>query len=102
MDSLELAMVISNLLENAIQACEVLADGRERTIRFACRHVGRLVLEVSNPCDASVILDEYGHPLAQESGHGVGMKSVPAFARGYDGEVLYQIMDGIFRVRILI
>lgn len=101
-DSLELAMVISNLLENAVQACEALENDRERTIRFTCRHVGRLILEISNLCDASAVLGESGFPVAQESGHGVGTKSVLAFAQGHGGEVLYQISGSTFRVRMLI
>ncbi len=101
-DSLELAMVISNLLENAIQACEALENDRSRSIRFTCRHVGSLILEISNSCDASVCLDENGYPFTKESGHGVGTKSVLAFAQGNNAELLYQIVDGNFRVRMLI
>lgn len=101
-NSMELAMVISNLLENAVRACETLGNDRSRSIRFTCRHVGRLILEISNSCDASVRLDESGYPFTKESGHGVGTKSVLAFAQGNDAELLYQITDGTFRVRMLI
>ncbi|TGE32560.1 GHKL domain-containing protein [Desulfosporosinus sp. Sb-LF] len=101
-DSLELAMVISNLIENAIQACEGVEKDRERTIRFICRQVGRLALEISNPSDGSAALDEKGHPIAKENGHGAGTKSVLAFVEKYDGEILYQIADDIFRVRMLV
>ena len=54
-------MVISNLLENAINACEAIEDGREPEIWFTCRHVGRLVLEISNTCDNSLELGENGY-----------------------------------------
>ncbi len=101
-NSLELAIVISNLLENAVKACETLGKDRSRSIRFTCRHAGNLILEISNTCDASVLLDENGYPFAKESGHGVGTKSVLAFAQRNDAELLYQIADGTFRVRMLI
>lgn len=101
-DSLELAMVISNLLENAINACEAIEDGREPKICFTCRHVGRLILEISNTCDVSIELGENGYPEANTSGHGIGTKSVLAFAESNDAEVLYQIIEGIFRVRMLV
>lgn len=105
-DSLELAMVISNLFENAIHACQELQGGNENdqelTIRFTSRHIGRLVLEISNPCKASIILDENGYPVSKEKGHGVGTKSVLAFANEYKAEIMYQIENGIFRVRMLI
>ena len=101
-DSLELAMVLSNLLENAIHACEALEKDSERTIRFTCRHVGRLALEISNLCGDSTVLDKNGLPVAKESGHGTGTKSVLTFAEEHGAEVLYQIADGIFRVRMLV
>ena len=43
-DTLELSMVVSNLMENAIQACERLADGVNPYLRFNCCSVGRLLL----------------------------------------------------------
>jgi signal transduction histidine kinase len=101
-NSMELAMVISNLLENAIMACETLENDRSRIIQFTCRHVGSIILEISNSCDTSVCLDEHGYPFAKESGHGVGTKSVLAFAQGNGAELLYQIADSTFRVRMLI
>jgi signal transduction histidine kinase len=101
-DSMELAMVISNLLENAVKACEALGNDRSRNIWFTCRHVGSLILEISNSCDTFLRLDDNGYPVAKESGHGVGTKSVLAFAQENDAEVLYQIADGTFRVRMLI
>jgi len=101
-DSLELAMALSNLIENAIHACDVLADGQNSYIRFTCRHVGRLLLEMTNPCADDVTLDENGHPTAQKAGHGVGTKSVIAFATQYDAELLYHVENGIFRVRLLV
>jgi len=101
-DSLELSMVISNLMENAVHACEKLPSGQKRCLRFTARRVGRLLLEMENPCLAGTVLGEDGLPVAQEKNHGVGSKSVTAFANQYGGELLYQIKDGIFRVRLLV
>lgn len=101
-DSIELAMVISNLLENAINACEDLEDERKPEISFNCRNVGRLVVEITNPCHKSIMLDEKGYPMAKENSHGIGTKSVLAFAEKNDSEVIYQIEEGIFSVRMII
>lgn len=101
-DSLEFSMVVSNLLENAIQACGRLTDGINPYLRFTCRSVGRLLLEMENPCAEGTVLDENGYPAASETGHGIGSRSVVAFAKKYDGELLYKIENGVFRVRILV
>ncbi len=95
-------MVVSNLMENAIQACESLPDGANPYLRFNCRSVGRLLLELENPCTEDTTLDENGFPIAHEEGHGVGSKSVAAFAKKYDGELIYKIENGVFRVRLLV
>ena len=100
-DSLELSMVVSNLMENAIHACEKLPGGQKRYLRFTARPVGRLLLEMENPCPADTALGNDGLPVAQKKNHGVGSKSVMAFANQYGGELLYQIKAGDFRVRLL-
>lgn len=101
-DSLELAMVISNLLENAIHASEAIENKEEREISFTCRDVGRLAIEIKNRCDGTSVLDEDGYPVTIESDHGVGTRSVLAFVEKNKGEIMYKIEDGIFRVRMLI
>jgi signal transduction histidine kinase len=102
LDSLELSMVVSNLLENAIQACGRLANSANPYLRFTCRSVGRLLLEMENPCAEDAALDESGYPVACEEGHGIGSKSVIAFAKKYDGELIYKVEKGFFRVRLLV
>lgn len=101
-DALELSMVVSNLMENAIQACEKLPKNQAPYLRFTCRSVGRLLLEMENPCPEGTTLDENGHPVAWEEGHGIGSKSVIAFAKKYEGELMYRIEKGVFRVRFLV
>lgn len=101
-DSLELSMAVSNLLENAIQACGRLSDGAKPHLRFTCRSLGRLLLEMENPCSEATALDENGYPFASQKEHGIGSKSVIAFAKKYDGELLYKIENGVFRVRLLV
>ena len=101
-DALELSMVVSNLMENAIKACEHLPKNQTPYLRFTCRSVGRLLLEIENPCAEGTVLDKNGYPVAREEGHGIGSKSVLAFAKKYDGELLYKIENGVFRVRLLV
>lgn len=101
-DSLELSMVVSNLLENAIQACLMKSGNDGKFIHFICRNVGRLLLEMENSCGVDTALDEDGYPVTYEEGHGIGSKSVIAFARKYDGELIYSIENGMFQVRLLV
>lgn len=99
---LALSMVLSNLMENAIHACEKLEPQAERFLCVRTIYTGQLILEVENPYFGEILLDENGYPLAQEEGHGWGGESVRAFARENGGELLYRAENGIFNVRLLI
>lgn len=101
-DALELSMAISNLMENAIKACGELSDNRAPYLRFTCRSMGRLLLEIENPCTDVTVLDHSGYPVTCKEGHGIGSKSVIAFSKKHDGELLYEIENGVFRVRLLV
>lgn len=101
-DSLELAMAISNLLENAILGCEELPAEVPKNISIICRNVGKLALQIKNPCTSDTTLDENGFPFSTHEGHGIGTKSVMAFVKKFDGFLLYQIENGVFSVRLLV
>lgn len=101
-ESVELALVVANLLENAIRGVSLLPNGQHRYIHLACRQVGRYLLEITNSCLETVTLGPDGRPYSLQDGHGVGTESVAAFADKYDGELLYQVQDGQFRVRLLV
>ena len=99
---LALSMVISNLLENAIHACEKLDPERERYLRASAVYTGQLILEVENPYSGEVSLSKDGYPVAKEEGHGRGSESVRTFVEETGGEIFYGTKDDIFKVRLLV
>lgn len=101
-DSQELALVVSNLFENAIHAVSLLPEDQARWINLNCHLTGRILLEISNPCKETVTLGPDGLPHTDQEGHGVGTKSIAAFAAKHDAELLYHVQDGLFRVRLLV
>ncbi len=60
-------------------------------LRFTCRSVGRLLLELENPCAGDTLLDENGYPVAAGKVTASVCKSVIAFAKKYEGELIYKI-----------
>ena len=99
---LSLSMALSNLMENAIHACGKLDPQAERCLLVRAIYTGQLILEVENPYSGEVPLDENGYPTARDEGHGWGSESVRAFVRENGGELLYQVENGVFNVRLLI
>jgi len=102
LDSLELALVVANLLENTIQGVSLLSEGQGGSIKLSCHQAGRFLLEISNSCMETVTLGPDGFPYSTQEGHEVGTKGIAAFAAKHDAELLYRIQDGQFRVPLLI
>ena len=100
-DEMMLAIVISNLLENAIHACEKL-DKEERRIEITAKYKEQLLLEIVNSCEGRVPLDDLGRPYATEEGHGIGTRSVLAFVDQTDSDIRYIAEEGVFKVRMMI
>ena len=100
-DEMQLAIAISNLLENAIHACENLPE-TERFIEITAKYKEQLLLEIVNSCDGKQQLDEEGYPVTTEIGHGIGTRSVLDFVRKTDSEIRYIAEDNKFKVRMMI
>jgi len=100
-DELSLAMAVSNLMENAINAVSALPAER-RELRFTAVCAGQLVMEISNPCDGEAELGADGLPVSHAEGHGRGSQSVAEFVRRCGGELVYETGGGVFTVRVMI
>ena len=101
----EFATVLSNLLENAIHAAAEVPEVQNRTVHAAVQRVqGKLLVEISNPCVGSLsVSPETGLPLSQGgAGHGLGLRSVLAFAKKHNALFDYAIENNIFFARLLL
>ena len=100
-DEMGLAITISNLLENAIQAAEKLTEDK-RFIEITAKYKKQLILEIVNSCEKKAALDEDGYPVTSEEGHGTGTRSVLAFINQTGSDIIYIAGDDIFKVRMII
>ncbi len=92
----DLCILVGNLLENAVEACERMTAG-ERFIRLnSCLEYGRLTLTVENSF-AGQLRERDGIFLsAKQEGEGLGLSSVAAVARKYGGAARFSAKDGVF------
>ncbi|WP_081675996.1 histidine kinase N-terminal 7TM domain-containing protein [Butyrivibrio sp. AC2005] len=100
-DDMQLAIAISNLLENAIHACEKLPE-TERSIEITAKYKQQLLLEIVNSCEGRCKLDEDGYPITDKEGHGIGTRSVLDFVKKTNSEIRYVAEDNRFKVRMII
>ncbi len=99
---LEICTLFSNLLDNAIEACEKI-EGNRRWIEIQItRKSGMLYLTISNSIkdrpseqEGKLITNKQNHQL-----HGYGIKSVQKIVRKYEGDFSYQIRKSEFIVTI--
>lgn len=100
-DESELAIVLANMLENAIHANLTLLQTK-REIR--CKMIGTpsVMLEIMNPCTGNISFDSGGLPVAQSEGHGLGMRSVSAFCQKNGAICQCDLINGWFRLRLVL
>ena len=90
----DLVVVIANLFENAINATAKLKN-KDKFIDIRIKENSkRLVIKVENPCKTNYTFDE--------SGFGVGIRSVIATTSKYEGMYDFTAEDGMFSAKIIL
>ena len=100
-EPLELAMVVANALENAITACKKLPE-QDRRISVLCISRPQFVLEISNTYDGHAQFDENHLPVTDKDGHGIGTRSILAFAKKHRAVIDYKADGALFQFRLLL
>lgn len=97
----DIAVVINNAMNNAMEACEKLPEV-ERYIRCVVNMKMRyLNFYFENPC-ADGVCERAGRLVtskADKSVHGLGMENIKDVARKYDGFTSYGVENGVFWLR---
>lgn len=84
--AVDVVIILGNLLDNAISACEKVRDaGEKAVIRVAVKEEGQLVISVKNPVNETVEIENNRVIKEYESGHGIGLLNVEETAEKYDG-----------------
>ena len=100
-DVFELSIVFANALENAIQAVKELPeDGR----RITCKSLThpRFMVEISNFYAGEITFDRRGIPVADQPGHGIGTRSIVAFAEKHNALYSFRAENGWFKLQIAV
>ena len=102
-DEIDLCLVLSNLLENALEASLRTAPARRRIKLTAYLHGNSLALiQVENTYDG-VIREKGGvFQSSKRKGDGVGLQSVRHIAEKSCGVSTVTYQDGVFRARVML
>ena len=98
---IDLCVLLSNALENAIYACQPMAAAGipcDIDVQVYDRS-GKLFLQVTNPCRNTVRF-EHGVPVSDRPDHGIGVQSICAIVERYGGIYAFSVKDGRFILRL--
>ena len=96
----DLCAILSNLLDNAIEACEFL-KAEEKWIRVLVKRMGdMLLIQVSNSCSEKNQNEKGKYRTSKIGMHGYGIKSVKAKVEKYGGEVNMKCSQGVFTATV--
>lgn len=102
--ALDLCIILSNALDNAIEANRKIEDPDMRYIKLKIHgDENHTVVSVSNPTSQTPIKisdNSYLTSKKDTSSHGFGLKSIESTAKKYDGEMLIKCEDGVFTLVI--
>jgi len=98
----EISTILSNLLDNAMEACQK-NDSGNRLISVSIRQINELlVIKLVNPVNGKLIMKN-GFPVSTKRDakrHGFGLRSVEAAVKKVDGELAFAVDDRNFTVVI--
>lgn len=102
---IDLCVILSNALENALHACLPYAsEGTACVISVEFRNNGnggRLFLQIVNPCRTRVRFEK-GLPVSERPGHGIGVQSICAIVKRYGGGCSFLAENGNFILRLFL
>ena len=102
-DVTEFSVMLSNVIENAYNACTQIPEGQKRIINVNGRcEKSQYLFEIVNTYTGTIEFDSTGMPATAREGHGYGTRSIESFVRRYHGYLNYATVDGWFRVRMIL
>jgi len=99
----DLYSLLNNILDNALEACEAVAESRERFIRFSLsRQEPYFLITCTNSRKDAVLKSEDGglETTKKETGHGYGMFIIERIADTYDGLVDTYYDEATFKIKV--
>ena len=101
LDEAELISILSNALDNALNAQQDLPADM-RSIRLMMKtSVEKLLISVKNPYKTAPVFVD-GLPVSSKPGHGYGVQSIRYMTEQLGGNCLFSLKDGMFVLQIVL
>lgn len=92
----DLCSLLSNALENAINACKSIPESNERWIKLRIYSKNnKLCIDIRNNYNTEPVFQQ-GFPISKEQGHGFGTRSMAHVVEKYNGIYQFSVKDDVF------
>ncbi|MBQ7011330.1 MAG: GHKL domain-containing protein [Clostridia bacterium] len=96
----ELAVVLANAIENAINACEALPP-EQRYLKISVLTAPCFMMQIQNSFNGEVEFDDNGIPINHDEEHGFGTRSIAAFCEKHNVFFEFKTEDNVFSLRLV-
>ena len=102
-DEIDMCLVLSNLLENAIQASQKTEASRREINVTAYLHYNRLLLiQIENTFDGKIEKKNDIFQSSKRPGNGIGIQSVRHIAEKTGGTGSFSFENGVFTAKVML
>lgn len=102
-DEMDICLVLSNLLENAIEASLKTEDSRRKiVIKMYLHHTHILLIQAENNFDAKILEKNGVFQSTKHSGNGIGIQSIRHITERNGGASNFTYKDGEFTAKIML
>lgn len=99
----DLCSIFSNALDNAIEACEEVEEGKRFISTRAVQSEGILYIKIANSSpDRQKKNDHFHTTKGHKERHGIGMKSIRNAVENYAGSIRAEYVDGVFELSAIL
>ena len=93
----ELCVIFGNLLENALEACDRMTEGRKFLHIESNVHLGTLTVVMDNSFDGQVRQESGRYCSSKRDDLGVGLSSIQVVAKAHQGDARFEPDGRVFR-----
>ena len=98
----ELCVIFGNLLENALEACDRMGEGRKFLHLGSRIHMGLLTIVMDNSFDGQVRQENGKFRSSKRDDFGVGLTSIQAVARKRGGDARFETDGNVFHSSVYV
>ena len=104
-DPVDLCTILTNLLDNALEACRKLPEASAKILSVTIRRINQfIIIQIANSCIEEPVISKGNFKTSKtdKRHHGWGMKNVRLAVEKYHGTMEYEYNKNMFIVSVML